>query len=800
MPTLIQNKATNYCIAIPENASIVEKKAAEELSLYIQKSCDVLLPICDENSVNGNAIYVGHTNYAIKNGLKGNSVENWLIAVCEENVVLTGGLTNKNRGIPYAVYHFLEDVVGIRWWSWFEEYIPKLQELTIPKDFKKSGTPVFEYRNIYDVPENIDLSYVIHNRLNAWCTKEKPYHPEFMSRGGIEYSGLPSDSHSMPNLVPIDEHYDEHPEWFAYHELSKTRMRTTQRGTLYCLTNPGLIEYTAKKIIENIDENLQIAEKEGLGLPCYFDLSMADAGGLCQCENCKKTFEKGGKTGYNLSFINAVAEIVAEKHPDIFIETLVYWDYIEPPKDDTVPAKNVLIRLADLKIDLLRDIESPTNKEEKRLLETWGTLCKKNNTKLYIWDYYLQQYPNCMMPYFLKMPKNFRYFYENQVRGCFIEHETSHISDFWTMTQWLLTRVMEDPYQDFDSLIDDFVTRYYGDAAPYISQYIELLKKNLSENACRIMVFEQAHISNYVSYSTIREGIKILLRAESSVKGDALRLARVHTVMSCLYRTFVLRYEEFMQIAKQNGETLPMAKQEAGELVISYLKESAHIYTDAPDGRKVNARVTDAIERQINHMKQYLARKKQTVKVPDELIQFGEENVYCIPGSAFYGLAGCGMLPEGHQNGESVEFTDEFGHEILKILPQEIPGRRKYTYLSGSNKDEVLNPLIFFTEGTHENVKLELFHEDLYQEQFHLYHIGKVSNVSEHSSTMFRLFDFLGYCFGISNLYEIFPADAYSIYVNLKVSGPGFGGDADKEDTLYLGGVYIVKHRSGNSK
>ncbi len=799
MIVLIQNQKTDYKIAIPDDASIVEKKAAEELALYLEKTYGVLLPVCKENEITDNAIYVGHTIFAKVNGIKGDNIENWHVCICGRNVVLTGGITNKDRGVIYSVYHFLEDIVGIRWWSWFEEYIPEANILCIQENYKNSGTPFFEYRNIADSFSVVDLPYIMRNRLNAWCDdilEEGAGHPEFVARGGIKHIGFPGNTHTLPKMIPIDMYYDEHPEWFAYDELSNSRLKTDRRQALYCLTNESLIQFTAEKAIEYIDKNIQEAEKNGLEMPCFFSVTMADMEGYCQCEKCKEVNEKSGKTGYNLKFVNAVAEIVEKKYPEIPIETLVYWDYIEPPKDDTVPAKNVLIRLADLKIDLLRDIESPTNREEMRLLTQWGTLCKKNDTKLYIWDYYLQQYPNCMMPYFLKLQKNFKYFYENQGRGCFIEHETSHISDFWTMTQWLLTRVMENPYQDFNALIDDFTTRYYGDAATYIKEYIDLLDKNLSENACRIMVFEQAVLGNYVNYKTIRDGMEILLKAEKAVKNDKLCLSRVHTVMSCLYRTLMLRYEEFQTIAQKHNETINISKQSAAELVISYLEENAHVYAKQVEGKILNENVVKAVEGEIAFIKRYLEKPNPIIETLDELLKYGTENVYAISGTKLIGMAGCGMLPGGHQMGEMIEWSNERSRDVLKISPREMPTRRMYQHLAGKKDDDTPNPLRFYTDGYGENTVLELFQEDLLKEQYHLYKIGKVKGVSQNSATMLRLFDYLGYCVGISCLYEVFPSDTYGIYIDLKVTGEGYGGNIEEQDALYIDAIYLVNEKS----
>lgn len=803
MLNLVHNRKSEYCIALPKEPSIVETTTAGELASYIEKSSGVLLSIVSEEKVNGNAIYIGHTQYAKDNHFLGDSVENWMVCVSGQNVVLTGGLTNKDRGVAYSVYHFLEDIVGIRWWSWFEEYVPETDDILISETYQNSGTPYFEYRNIVDTFDKADFAYVARNRLNAWTDNVKVdavCHNDFISRGGIKYIGLPAASHTMAIMLPIDDYYDEHPEWFAYEELSGTRPRTSQHATLYCHTNEGLIKATADKVIENIEKNKILAEENGLEMPYFFSVTTSDVPGRCECENCKKIYNKSGESGYNIQFVNAVAKHVAKKFPDVLLVTFAYWDFIDPPKDDTAPDKNVLIQYADLKIDILRDIESETNREALRLFDSWSKICAKNNSAIYIWDYFLQQYPNCIMPYFFRLSKNYRYFYEKGAKSCFIEHEVSHLSDFWTMTQWLLTRVLENPYQNYNALVDDFVTRYYGDAASYIKQYISLLEKNLSENACRVMVFEQANMTNYVNYETIKNGLEILSSAEKAVKHDDLRLKRVHTVMTCLYRTLIWRYDEFLKIAEGYNETIELSKEEAAENLIKYMKENTYMYIDDTASETHNTKLLRNLQREIEYIECFLAKPKPDIKFPKELLKYGKENIYSIAGTEFFGLAGCGMLPEGHQMGEKIEYSEELGYEILKLSPLEIPLHRRKFYLAGSRNDTVPNPMAFYTEGNCKNVCLELYQEDLIKDEFALYNVGEVTGVSAKSSTIFRLFDYLGYCTGISNLYESFPCDTYRIYINLKATGAVYGGSEVFEDALYIDAVHIVRIPEVKSK
>lgn len=68
-------------------------------------------------------------------------------------VVLTG---TPPRGTLYAVYTFLEDVVGCRWWTFTEATIPKKPTLEIPALDIRYAPPLISseafYRDAFETP------------------------------------------------------------------------------------------------------------------------------------------------------------------------------------------------------------------------------------------------------------------------------------------------------------------------------------------------------------------------------------------------------------------------------------------------------------------------------------------------------------------------------------------------------------------------------------------------------------------------------------------------------------------------
>lgn len=165
--SIICNNNTDYVIVVPQNSAPVEQAAANELQTYLKKVFGAELPIYEEGETSYKAFYIGHTDYAKSSGIHGKSEENWIIKVHNENIILTGGIKENDRGIVYAVYHFLEDIVGIRWWSVWEEYVPELAELSLDSDFFKDGTPFFEHRKVLGYRHLTDFYYDARTRCNV---------------------------------------------------------------------------------------------------------------------------------------------------------------------------------------------------------------------------------------------------------------------------------------------------------------------------------------------------------------------------------------------------------------------------------------------------------------------------------------------------------------------------------------------------------------------------------------------------------------------------------------------------------
>ena len=160
--------------------------------------CGVNLPVVLETEIpaENKAIYIGATQYATSNQVTfpDNAFgEGWAIKAVDGNLVLCGG---RVRGVLYAVYHLLEDVLGVRWWSIWEEFIPTQSAALVPGDYDDSGVPAMEYRDVFAWVTETDSRFFVRNRLNGFMA----YAPAKL--GGKEDFGEPAHIHTFDRYFP----------------------------------------------------------------------------------------------------------------------------------------------------------------------------------------------------------------------------------------------------------------------------------------------------------------------------------------------------------------------------------------------------------------------------------------------------------------------------------------------------------------------------------------------------------------------------------------------------------------------
>ncbi len=784
--TIICNQKTEYAIVIPAVSAPVEQTAAEELQLYLKKALGAELSICKEGEPVSKAFYIGHTEYAKAAGINGKSEENWIIKLLDENVILTGGVKENDRGIIYAVYHFLEDIVGIRWWSVWEEYVPELNELVLDSELYKEGTPFFEHRKVLGFRHNEDFYYDARTRCNVVGDdglENGVYHESIKKLGGALPFGRPHHVHTIDKYIPGDKYFKDHPEWFAWSNVEGRRVPYAH----YCLENDELNDVVTEKLLAYIEEDKALSKEKGVPMPDYYDISFPDVmGGFCECEKCQAAIEKGGTTGYALKFVNKIARKVKEKHPDVMLETLAYAVYMNPPKDDTLPDKNVMIRLANIYIDIINGPQHKNNKWYYDMVQKWSDICKKTGSKYQIWEYTFNLFVNTPLPVFNRLSDSFKAYADNNVCGMFVENERPS-TDMWDLLQFMLLHLCEDPYADADALIDDFVSKYYGPAASYIKEYLNELSRSVADhpNAAAFCGIESAHFS-FLDYKAVKKGMSLLEKAAEVVGDDPVLGPRVRYVLTSLGSALLMKYFDLKKAAEKDGEAFEYDREAIRQFVVDGYKEALK------HPRCSEAAPSSKVKNQIEYFSNMvLTPEPETAPLPAELADVNPDDVYQF----FYKNSSRYNVYAELYGASFVDDPDSSLGRVQKLCREDAVHPLEVAQLLTTSRDvEGGKGISIQILKDNECVsKVELFKEDIVPDTYHLYKIGSVSGIQEAGHVRADIFGNNYEWLHISGIAEILPMDACDVYLSMKFTGEHYGGKKGEQEAVYLDRAIIVR-------
>ena len=510
-------------IVLAEGAIPSERTASEELAYYLGKVTGGRFSVVGEASTEtGPCLYVGPTAFAKKQGFTPHrwGPEQWALRSVGEDVVLVGG---RPRGTLYAVYRFLEDQLGVRWWNAYEEQVPKRPTLQIP-NLDRHGEPKFRYRDIYSLFAHDGGRFAARNRLNGGTLD--------VALGNGVYSGPPNGAHTFCFYIPPKDCFDQHPEWF-----SLVKGKRTAEGAQLCLTNPGLRAAVVEKLKGYIEQSRADAQKAGRAPPEDFDISQNDWGGMCQCTACQGIAQReGSESGPLIDFLNHVADAVRDKYPEVRINTLAYQMTDSPPKT-LRPRDNVLPRLCDTDANLLRPLTHADNRRFAKRLATWGRISKE----LRIWDYAVTytSYPGLPLPTVHTYAPDYRYFAEHNVEGVFTEHEHPILADLRDLKIWMMMKLLEDPYRDAAALLTDFTDGFYGPAGPIVRRYLAKLQAAAESANANVNWFPRLPQYTYLTLDFLRRAQATFDEAEAAVGDDPtlqrrVRFARLPVDRACL--------------------------------------------------------------------------------------------------------------------------------------------------------------------------------------------------------------------------------------------------------------------------
>ena len=450
----------------PSNAIASEKTAAQELKNYLGKIFSAEFKVSQSASVNKIVLGYHKDNQVIfrPEELKMLGEEEFLIRSDQKgNIYIIGG---RPRGTLYGVYHFLDNLLGVHWFSSEYEFVPKKKQFVLP-DLNLREKPAFSYRKTpsrHNRSRTPDPLWCARNRFNDCAFVPAKMKKETLTPyGGGVYYAPPHPCHTMPLLFPPGKLIKEHPEWLAVKQ-GKREYHTKIQYIGYCLSNKELLNAT----IEKVKANLRAYPEAK-----YMSVSEGDGSGVCECQKCQKIIaDHGGKnSALWLHFLNQVADAVREEFPDKLIGTLAYTHTADAPENMTA-RDNVLIWLCawgHWRGLPYKDSRNDRGTEFMQTLQKWKKICKN----VHIWDY-MSTYDNVFRP----MPDlrnnfiNVKHYREAGVDGIYVQGVSLTFESGAPFKYWAQARCAWNPEQNYEELLKTFCDEYYGkNAGKYIYEY-----------------------------------------------------------------------------------------------------------------------------------------------------------------------------------------------------------------------------------------------------------------------------------------------------------------------------------------
>ena len=530
-----------------QDAIPAERHAAEELQQYIEKSTGLRLPIV-ETAQDRPAIFVGPgpetSRIAPDLAAENLGNEEFILETRDGNLFILGG---RPRGTLYGVYAFLEDVIGCRWYTRDVEKVPKHRKLTIPR-LHRRDKPDFEYREPF-FTEAFDRLWASRNRVNS-------SHADLDESVGdkIYITGF---VHTFYSLVPPEKYFDQHPEYFS--EINGKR---TAEYSQLCLTNLDVLRIVIEAIFKRIEENPKST---------IFSVSQNDWYGACQCAQCRAIDEaEGSPSGTLIAFCNKVAEAVAERYPDKYIDTIAY-NYTQKAPKTIRPHPNLIVRLCHMapSCDSHALASCPKNATYVEDLRAWSAI----SNKVYVW-HYVTNFSHYLMPFpnFNAIREDIPFYHREGVDGLFCQGNSSPGGggEMAELRSYILAKQLWDVDTDVDATIDDFLQGVYGTSWKPIRRYFDCLHDYVKTNNIHFDLYsppEAGHLP-----PEIRQKCRVALdEAFRTAENDAVR-ARVEKVRMWLdYADIYFQrrqleltgedildptlVERFIRVAKANGVT-----------------------------------------------------------------------------------------------------------------------------------------------------------------------------------------------------------------------------------------------------
>lgn len=517
-------------IVVDKDAPQTTMRSAEVLSDYLTQISGAKFQITQEPVKGMNSILVG-TPY------KGSKDDETCVRVKDGHSLEVTG--QGALGIRYAAQDLIE-TFGVVFCSADYDYVPKSSSLKLPGNYSKISAPFMEVRGIWTHMNYNFFENKMKLRLNEKTrrTKDTLYNWKEFNIGSNRY-------------------YKMFPE---HHARRRGSTKPEPNVWWFCPCDEDLYP----KLYDAIEEDIKKGSK-------IISLGVDDGGDACLCDkclkliHCKDPYDSSGRDYMaieNIYLVNKVARHFADKYPDVRFSMMGYWNFDNAPI--TVPEikfePNVICGIALLWRNHGRPVSACERSELQH--DGWSRLLPENTKGgIYIWDYYADFHCYTIpFPNYDIMDLNLKHYANNGVAGISPQMQYSGIGDLPELHFWLFSKLAWDPYQDYQTLLNTYLNAAFGDGAPYIHEYLDIIQHARDRNFGVWIGCYQQNNDHWLTGDDCIRVWEAWNKAREAVKDDPQRLKMVERSLISPITMAILRYEDMIEPAKRMNCSLPTLK------------------------------------------------------------------------------------------------------------------------------------------------------------------------------------------------------------------------------------------------
>lgn len=460
---IVENGETDFVVVIADDADECIMTAVRELQTYIEKISGAKLDCVNESAyTGGKAIVIGETDI-VSIDTSDIKEDGFRLYSDGEYFAIAGP---NSRGTLYGVYTFLEEYLGVRWFTPKLEVVPENEDVVIDANIDRTVEPSFAVRRNSTMGATDE--YRARTKINV------SFHYDAVEYGGA-MTWVMWDV-TLDRLVP-DALFAEYPEYFA---MNPDGTRTTDH---VCLSNPDVLTVA----VENARKEILACEKDAK----YIHIGQKDNSNYCHCEKCEALYEEyGSVSAPTIIFTNAFADALDDEFPYMTFTFYAYGETDRPPQQGDLRCNsNVVPVLCQLHRACRShpltecgaiDEQNPTFDS---LFVEQDTMVAKDHAKwvqiadrTFIYDYTINFINTAMFfSNFETMQSTMKYMHDIGITGYVYNCGDGHYSAFNELRNYLLCKLQWDVNADVEYHMMDFMKAYYGEAAaPYIKKIIDV--------------------------------------------------------------------------------------------------------------------------------------------------------------------------------------------------------------------------------------------------------------------------------------------------------------------------------------